>query len=279
MAPPTPPPPRLYAITATAAPIAAVIARTSGWFLVARWHLDTGKVEPGAWLEGKLYPRRCDVSPDGKLLYYFAMKGGRPFHAVSWLPWLTALALWRDDSTYTRGGYFQHVPARGGKRDGFLSMPPDQGDAAPLLERHRLQLRSHDVVSYAVERIRGWREHETCPPRARTDSWDERRAPILYRPNPTDDALRLVLTDVGISRAVGNIEQRKPYYHLERAGEVTALPGVTWADWDRRGRLLAATDRGTLEIRNPDTGKTVASHDLTDLRPDPQPSPPRVRKW
>ena len=100
-------PPRLYAITAAAAPVAAVIARTSGWFMVARWDLATGAVEPGAWLRGKIYARRCDLSPDGRLLYYFAMKGGKPFHAVSWLPWLTALALWRDNSTYTNGGFFE----------------------------------------------------------------------------------------------------------------------------------------------------------------------------
>lgn len=274
-----PPPPRLYAITATAAPIAAVIARRSGWFLIARWDLDTGDVELGAWLKGKLYPRRCDVSPDGRLLYYFALKGGRPFHAVSWLPWLTALALWRDDSTYSRGAYFQRIPARGVTRETFLAMPPDLGDATPLRKQHRLLLRSHDVVSYATERVRGWREHETCPPRERADIWDEHRQPVLYRARPDDDETRLVLVDVGLSRALGHIEYRKPRYHLECRGTVTELPGVTWADWDAHGRLLVATDRGALEIRDVARGAVIASRDLSGVRPAPHPSPPRAHTW
>ena len=36
----------------------------------------TGKYEQGAWFNGKLYARRCDVSFDGDWLVYLAMGGG-----------------------------------------------------------------------------------------------------------------------------------------------------------------------------------------------------------
>ena len=32
----------------------------------------------GAWFKGNLYPRRCDLSPDGRRLCYLALKNGPP---------------------------------------------------------------------------------------------------------------------------------------------------------------------------------------------------------
>ena len=64
-----PPPPQLYAIRATAASIAVVFAHRGPWFMIARWNLDANKVEPGTWFRGRIYQRRCDISPDGKWLY------------------------------------------------------------------------------------------------------------------------------------------------------------------------------------------------------------------
>ena len=88
------PAPRIYAICATDAPVAALLVRTSGWHLAARWDLESGNVTLGQWLRGNVYARRCDLSPNGEFLYCFAMKSGHAYHAVSRLPWLTALAFW-----------------------------------------------------------------------------------------------------------------------------------------------------------------------------------------
>jgi hypothetical protein len=63
-------------------------------------------------LHGTLYPQRCDLSPDGRYLCYFALKGdstwelGATYIAISRLPWLTALVAWRTSGTWTRGAHF-----------------------------------------------------------------------------------------------------------------------------------------------------------------------------
>ncbi|MBP9113788.1 MAG: hypothetical protein KBF88_13330 [Polyangiaceae bacterium] len=273
------PPPRLYVIPARRAPAAVVLARTSKWSHVARWNLLTGRIESGAWLQGTLYPRRCDISPNGELLYYFAMKGGQSYHAISRVPFLKALALWKSSSTYTSGAYFEDALQRSAKiRDDFWQRPPELGEVEPLLKKHRLRLRSYPATAYKAERLRGWLEHEDCLPRDAKDPWDERRKQTLYRQHP-QLALRLILADQGISHALGQIEFRKPTYHLERAAGITPLPGVTWADWDSHGRLLLATDTGGLEIRDPETGACLAADSLAGIRPNPIPSPPGAQHW
>lgn len=266
-----PRPPNLYAIRATAAPVAAVIARRGRWVLLARWDLDTGKVEPGAWFRGSIKQRRCDVSPDGTLFYYFALKGGQPFHAVSRLPWLTALALWFDNTTYGNGAHFEAVPARGKASGTTFPDPPDQGTIAPLAKQHRLRLTHNAGLPYVAERQRGWTEHPEAMRRAPGDHFDERRPQWLVCDQPGGKS-RLELRDTGYRR--GRLEGRAPRYTLDGA----ALAGAVWADWDRTGRLLVATADGALEIRNA-ANQVRARATLADAAPDPQKPPSRALRW
>lgn len=69
--------------------------------------------EEGAWIRGRIYEEKCDLSPDGKLFVYFVLQGNRSgtsythaWTAVSRPPWLTALTLWPQGSTYGGGGRF-----------------------------------------------------------------------------------------------------------------------------------------------------------------------------
>jgi hypothetical protein len=259
------PPPQLYAIRATAAPIAVVFAHRGPWFMIARWNLNANKVEPGTWFRGKIYQRRCDISPDGKFLYYFAMKGGQPFHAVSRVPWLTALALWRADSTYTNGSHFVSG------RSKAAEWTPHQGTIAPLRKKHGLALASNETRAYAAERLRGWREHPEAAPRPRSDVFHENTPQWLVADQPGGES-RLELRDEGYVR--GRLEGRNPCYSLD--GE--PLVDVSWADWDRRGRLLIATRRGTLEIRNANNN-IQHSCSLAQFVPDPRPSPAHAQRW
>jgi hypothetical protein len=78
-------------------------------------------------VRGTVYPQRCDLSPDGRWLCYFTLRGSADWSAcmtyvaVSRLPWATALAAWGTDGTWTRGLLF--VAAR----DHGVG-PPDAGD-------------------------------------------------------------------------------------------------------------------------------------------------------
>ena len=105
--------PRIYGIPATEAPIVAIVSRgPTEWSHVGRWDLDAPRYDAGAWLHGRLFPRRSDVSPDGRYLCYFAHKPGvqwahgETYVAVSRLPWLTALHAFGTGGTWTRGYHF-----------------------------------------------------------------------------------------------------------------------------------------------------------------------------
>lgn len=277
-----PPPPRLYVLPATGADVAVVFRRGPGrWWLVSRWDLATGALEAGPWFRGTLYPRRSDVSPDGRFLTYFALKMGlsdfcgppgvKTFIGLSRVPWLTAIAAWQTPGTWTGGAHFSSSAAG----EGSLGMP-DHGDARPL----PFVLAATGCEQYAAERRRGWQEHPECPPRAVDDRWDERRHVVLVRERPTAGDV-LVLTDTGWqSGAPDRIEGRRPTYRIERGRQRIELPDVTWADWDRRGRLIVAIETGHVQIREGgDPTRVLVDHDLRDLVPARRPSPAAARRW
>ncbi len=75
-----------------------------------RWNRDTDEFQLGQWLKGRIYERRCDISPDGKYWVYFAMNGKRntetkgSWTAVSKTPYLKALALFGKGDCWYGGG-------------------------------------------------------------------------------------------------------------------------------------------------------------------------------
>jgi hypothetical protein len=101
---------RLYAILAREAPAAVVFRRgPSKQILLVLWQTDTDQVYEGQWLKGRVYERRCDLSPTGKRLIYFAANYKNPYFswtALSQPPFLTALALWPKGDGWGGGGLF-----------------------------------------------------------------------------------------------------------------------------------------------------------------------------
>ena len=108
---------RIYAILARDGRSAVVFRRgPSRQVLVLRWWLDDDRIEPGQWLKGRIYERRCDLSPDGDLLIYFAAKWETPMStwtAVSRTPYLTALAVWPKGDAWGGGGLFEGATSIG----------------------------------------------------------------------------------------------------------------------------------------------------------------------
>jgi hypothetical protein len=278
------PAPRLFGISATAADRVAVLRRgPSNWTHVGLWDVASPRFHSGAWLSGTLYPQRCDVSPDGRYLCYFALNGGTrwkagdTYIAVSRLPWLTALVAWGTQGTYSRGAYFVDDPSRHelGK--------PDEGAVGRLRNEYGLVFPS-GPVTFAVERRRGWTETPDSVPR--TDTWDERRADTVRvgRPRPGRRGNTWLVAGGGYAafRAGGLKRYRPPAYELRDGPDgpvLTQLDDVQWADWARDGRLLVATTDGRLQIRDGSTGAVRWEHDLAGLRPAPEPPPPEARHW
>ncbi|WP_316202312.1 MULTISPECIES: hypothetical protein [unclassified Bradyrhizobium] len=106
--------PRLFVIFAREAHEAVIFRRgPSDWFHIIRWDTKGDKFYPGAWLKGRIYPEKCDLSPDGELLLSFIHKGRGlrtdytdAWSSISRSPWLHALGLWPQGTTYGGGGRF-----------------------------------------------------------------------------------------------------------------------------------------------------------------------------
>ncbi|HKX41100.1 MAG TPA: hypothetical protein VJO99_08085 [Burkholderiaceae bacterium] len=106
-------PARLHILLARDASTAVVIRRgPSRHTAVIGWDRATDRFEVGQWLYGRIYERRCDLSPDGRHLVYFAMNGRwdsrarGAWTAVSKAPYLKALTLLAKGDCWHGGGLF-----------------------------------------------------------------------------------------------------------------------------------------------------------------------------
>ena len=281
--------PRIYGIVATAAPVVAVLRRgPSRWTQLGRWDLARNVYEPGAWVAARVYPERCDLSPDGRWLAYFMLRGsisaatgsdwssGTTFVAISRLPWFTALAAWGTDGTWTRGVHFVD------DRKVWELDPPDDGDVEPV--RRRFGLKVTAPLAFACEHRRGWLETDDSPPRAARGPWDERVDGLTVRKPRPQSSDAVDLTASGYYAAFRSKLSAAGFdfcYQLRHGGSVTELHDVQWADWDPAGRLLVATTDGRLQIRAgaPERLDVVWETDLSPFVPDPQPAPPEASHW
>ena len=105
---------RLFVIPAKREPVAVILRRgPSDWYHVIQWDTHRDEFMHGAWIKGRIYEDKCDVSPDGRLLLYFIHQGSRgrtqftdSWTAISRVPWLQALVVWPQGETYGGGGRF-----------------------------------------------------------------------------------------------------------------------------------------------------------------------------
>lgn len=235
------------------------------------WSLDTDEIRAGQWLLGQVYTHKCGLSPDGKLLVYFAGKfrGAVPtFTAVSRPPWFTALSLWPDDSTWGGGGYFESNRA---VVLGYRTPPkPLDGLAMPR--------------GFSV---RGMREGERRPgpwtlEQTGRDGSPTRAMRVVYsppwrfsRPNPVFPSRVLECEWLGMFEVNGPSQVRA--YRIVEGREQLELGRLDWADWDHDGSLLCAED-GRLFRQRPNRERVEVA-DLRDHRYRAVVSPPDAKRW
>jgi len=104
---------RLHVLLARDAPTGVVIRRgPSRHVAVIGWDRARDRFAVGQWLYGRIYERRCDLSPDGEHLLYFAMNGRwhtkvkGSWTAVSRAPHLKASTLLAKGDCWNGGGLF-----------------------------------------------------------------------------------------------------------------------------------------------------------------------------
>lgn len=100
-------------LLAREAPNAVVIRRgPARQVAVIGWDRRTDEFTVGQWLRGRIYERRCDLSPDGRHMIYFAMGSPRApqtkstWTAISRAPYLKAQAFWSKGDAWNGGGMF-----------------------------------------------------------------------------------------------------------------------------------------------------------------------------
>jgi hypothetical protein len=258
------------------------------WTQVVTWNTRSDQFEPGQWFHGRLYERRCDLSPSGDKLIYFVAKHHlqkvdptytRTWTAISRPPYLTALALWPNGgTTYHGGGLFA------GDSDVLLNAVdhrwsnPERGEAADPHPRHVPP------------------KHVRVSPLAFT-SGDQLLARRLVR-----DGWRLV-TPGDVDRDTlpyfnGRLVRERKHRRLELVlghrqmdytlfekvrGEWTERPfeGVTWADFDQDGRLVFARNGTLSAFRDERVGELDVDLllDLNDRKPARLIAPPAAGRW
>lgn len=244
---------RLYAILAREANRAVVFRRgPSKRVQLLLWHTDTDEFQEGQWFKGRIYERRSDLSPSGKLLVYFAAdhkQGYFSWTAVSKPPFLTALALWPKGDCWGGGGLFEnenelHLNHREGERqlaEGF--------DLPAKFRIKPLGKHSGGGEDNPLEHMRltrdGWKliqDGEAIQHGSRHSIWIKFAPPIVYSKRDARTRGRYEL-----QMYVHGIKQRDgPWYIIEhlvkdrKNGSTFSLGRAEWADWCHSGDLLFA---------------------------------------
>ncbi|WP_115552842.1 hypothetical protein [Xanthomonas arboricola] len=278
---------RLYALLAREARTGVIFRRgPTKQVQLIRWDRATDTFEHGQWFKGRIYERRCDLSPSGRLLVYFAAKHKGYFGtwtALSRPPFLTALALWPKGDAWGGGGAFEDEQTL------LLNHRPQEGrEPFPLPTGFQLK---HTMAVRPFGQWSGGGEDEPIDSVLRQrDGWrvidageGERgglRSGMLYRFTRS----RVWEKDGGGGRRLQSLlhavgRQNDAWYALDhrvldRDGDVLAdLPGTDWADWDggdlvfARGGCLYRLCKSDFR-RYPEDGEQVVRllHDFSNAR-------------
>jgi hypothetical protein len=281
---------RLFVILARKASMGVVFRRgPSKHVLLINWNTEKHQFRMGQWLKGRIYERRCDLSPSGEKLLYLAANQRAPLFswtAVSRPPFLTALAMWPNGSAWGGGGLFKnertvslnHRPDGMAVADGFrlpkniqaqsLGTLAGRGEDGPIFS-HRLQ-RDGWTLKQAAE---GWKENSQS-----RIYWEPNQREIWIKPR---DRWVLEMSVVGIN------EKNGPWYVIEHqvldteGRSVASLGRSDWADWSQTGELLFARDGclGRLPRKDGEFQQPEELVDLRQLRFQPRSAPPEAKVW
>lgn len=242
---------RIYGIMAREAPICILFRRgPSKWTQLVRWNTKTDSFLAGSWFHGHIYERRCDVSPNGKYLIYFAMNKTAKsladlegytyaWTAISKPPKYTAIVLWPKGDCWHGGGLFVS------DREVWLNHRPDAavmhpkhtsrqfavtinanayGEDEPIYNR-RLERDGWECIQPG-EFVYKYGMHQT----EQTEIWE--------KCGRSGKKLRRELLEIDFKTHGG------PYVEafslIQKQGDPIPLPGASWADLDQNGKVAFA---------------------------------------
>jgi hypothetical protein len=258
------------------------------WTQVVTWNTRSDKFESGQWFHGRVYERRCDLSPSGDKLIYFVAKHHlqrvdptytRTWTAISRPPYLTALALWPNGgTTYHGGGLFV------GDNEVLLNAVdhrwsnPERGEAADPHPRHK------PPKHVRVSPIAFTSGDQLLAKRLVRDGWSLVTPGDVDRDTLPDFKGRFVreLKYRRLELALGYQQMDYTLFEKQR-GKWAERPfeGVTWADFDQDGRVVFAKEGKLFAFPGERVGKLDVELllDLNDRKPTRLIAPPLARSW
>ena len=285
---------RLFVILARSARTGVIFRRgPSRQVLLIGWNLKDDTFECGQWLKARIYERRCDLSPDGSLLAYFAgtykARLGT-WTAISHPPYLTALALWPKRDGAGGGGLFEsentfllnHRSDQAKLREGFVSPKrlqiklfgqyPGRGEDDPLW--HTRLLRD------------GWalQQEGKSKQNLKGEIWITFDPPTIYR-----KVSRVKGQSLTLDMRLQGIKKKNDSWYVvdyevydDARSSVLELPKTEWADWDSNGDLLYSAGGKLLRAKRLGGAQLQPGKELTDFSPlrfRPFKAPPDALQW
>ncbi|MGE0237480.1 MAG: hypothetical protein AB7F09_29145 [Parvibaculaceae bacterium] len=254
----TPSTPKSHVLMAREAPVAVIFYRRSRLTTYCL-HLDyeerksgqRDRLSKGSRFYGRIFPERSDLSPDGSLMVYFAMRGKRTgdssdpstWTALCSPPWLKAHLFFPNGSTWGGGGVF----LRDRRLVVFDSPPEDAGPDYEVFRHYRIL-----------------RDTTSLPAGDRAVIAARFRPPaVAALPCPSGGRARPVLVRTARPHGRGSYEQFD--YVLKDAGgyDIEGAEDIVlanWAGWDIFGRLMVAA------------GRHINIYEMKSGRPLPKPA-------
>jgi hypothetical protein len=265
-------PARVHVILARKANTALIIRRGPSKFACTMlWDRRNDTFKLGQWLRGRIYERRCDLSPDGKHFIYFAMNGkwGGPvkgsWTAISRAPYLKALALWPWGDCWNGGGLFlsdSRFWLNSGYHDGTdtvggLGKKLTEEPGYPFDEGYGGECPG---VYYLRLQRDGWKLRSLPSPSS------DGRVVVMEKTIPSGWILEMT-AHASINHPVG----KGCYYDTHRlihpeSGTILDHPEWEWADLDRK--RLVWVSKGVLhaaKIHGKGLGDVKVLHDFNDM--------------
>ena len=280
---------RLYIILARKAPTAVIFRRgPSKRVQLIHWDTATDTFTAGQWFHGRIYERRCDLSPDGKLLIYFAQKINRhttddteytyAWTAISQPPFLTALALWPKGDCWDGGGLFManhHL---------WLNHPPGRTKSHKSHKPQGLTISHNEgtlgedepILHRRLERD-GWRQSQPIKvDYTRTNAGFITHAPGIRRKHNPHGWQKLTVTST-----LSGFEMHEDFSVRYAEGKDLPLDGAEWADWDQRGRLVFAREGKIFALTAEAIGESMPQElaDFNGNQPEPMEAPEWAKNW
>ncbi|MFC3832233.1 MULTISPECIES: hypothetical protein [Deinococcus] len=233
-----PAPARIWGLVASEADRVVLFRRgPSRWTRLYVWDAATDVLTPGSWFRGRLYEWMCDLSPDGEHLLYTARnetpeqvsdaysKFGVNMYswtALSVPPQVRALGLWNASDGWSGGGVF----------DGNRKIMVNHAD-----------LKTQQLIhpkAFTVKSVEGKHRVDTVLISLNRTRWRVTHKPERWLGMGEAHPFTFQKRSLELRFISAHNYKRYVRYRWLADGPAPDLEGVTWADLDRRGRLLIA---------------------------------------